>query len=108
MAGQDLMLSVPADRVPVAVPRAHAQPTRPVWRTVTLIVPEGIALYVERQAQATGRTVEQVLTELVVNGIDAKQFERSLASAQTCPDSREHQRGSINTRHCALCGAYMP
>jgi hypothetical protein len=106
MAGQELVLSVPGDRVPVVVPQLHGRPAPPVFRQVTLTVPEAVATWAEQQAKISGRTVEQVLAELVADGLDAK-LQHSSAAGAKCPDGRPHQRGTINVRHCARCRARM-
>lgn len=103
-AGEDLALSVPGDRAPVvAVPPARSAPVLPVFRQVTLTVPETVATWAEERAQETGQTVEQVLAELVADGHAAK-TNRPVTGA-TCPDGRPHRQGTINPRHCMRCAA---
>jgi hypothetical protein len=110
MAGQELVLSVPGDRrAAVVVPELRAEPPQPGRRTITIHVPQPIALYAEHEAKVAGLSVEDVLLNLIADGLDSRLVERtSVKDTQTCPDDRPHQRGTINIRHCARCGARMP
>lgn len=108
MADQDLTPSLLPEKAPVAVPQIRAKSAPEVWRQVIVTIPEAVAAYADRVAQVSGRSAEQVLAELVADGLDAKLAEGSRGTAGSCPDGRLHQRGTLNVRHCARCGARMP
>ncbi|WP_027947229.1 hypothetical protein [Amycolatopsis taiwanensis] len=108
MTGTDLVLSVPGNRAPVAVPQVHTKRVQPGLRRITIHVPEPVALYAEHHARATGHSIEQVLTELIADGLDARLVDRHPGTTHACPDGRPHQRGTINTRHCMRCRVFMP
>lgn len=102
MTGQELALSVPGDLAPPA-PR---RPSRRVFREVSVVIPEGVALFAEREAEDSGQTVEEIIAGYVLTGFEHSTREPGGTSGW-CPDGRPHLQGTINPRYCARCATPM-